>query len=162
MCFEHSVKKDSTSTLLFPLGHRKTKTAKARMMRFWVLQKSRKDILSPVLCLVFITVIPPIREWRLAGSDWAEIHSLLTLLVGAERKPTARALLHENTAKLAELRWPTFWAHPVKQADRVIIIRIYRTQTNREAKHQIVSKPGGRQKEMLNRRRDKCGASTRQ
>ena len=69
-----------------------------------MLQKSSKDILSLALCLVFITVIPSIREWCLAESDWAEIHSLLTLLVGAEGKHTARASLHENTARLAELR----------------------------------------------------------
>lgn len=38
----------------------------------------------------------------MAGTDWAGIHSLLTLLVGAEGKHTARVWLYESTARLAE------------------------------------------------------------
>lgn len=38
----------------------------------------------------------------MAGTDWAGIHSLLTLLVGAEGKHTARFWLYESTARLAE------------------------------------------------------------
>lgn len=77
------------------------------MMRLWVSAKSAKDILSLALCLVSITMFPSlIREWCLAGTEWAEIHSLLTLLVGAEGKCTARVWLCESTARLAEAaRW---------------------------------------------------------
>lgn len=45
---------------------------------------------------------PSIRKRCLAGTDSAGIHSLLTLLVGAEGKHTARVWLYESTARLAE------------------------------------------------------------
>lgn len=38
----------------------------------------------------------------MAGTDSAGIHSLLTLLVGAEGKHIARAWLSESTARMAE------------------------------------------------------------
>lgn len=38
----------------------------------------------------------------MAGTEWAGIHSLLTLLVGAEGKHTARVWLYKSTARLAE------------------------------------------------------------
>lgn len=41
----------------------------------------------------------------MSGTDWAGIYSLLTLLVGAEGKHTARVWLYESTARLAEAAW---------------------------------------------------------
>lgn len=84
-------------------SHTHTRIAKAGMMRLWALEKSSEDALSLALCLLSIIVFPPsIRQRCLAGTDWAGIHSLLTLLVGAEGKHTARVWLYESTARLAE------------------------------------------------------------
>ena len=61
-----------------------TGIAKAgRMMRLWALQKkTSEDALSLALCLEPITVFPPP---QLDSGVWlGPIHSLLTLLVGAE------------------------------------------------------------------------------
>lgn len=51
---------------------------------------------------LYYSVSPSIRKRCLAGTDSAGIHSLLTLLVGAEGKHTARVWLYESTARLAE------------------------------------------------------------
>lgn len=73
------------------------------MMRLWALQKSSEDAVSLALCVVSITVIPlSIRQRRLTGTAQAGIHSLLTLLVEAEVKHTARVWPYESTARLAE------------------------------------------------------------
>lgn len=83
----------------------------------------------------------------------AGIHSLLTLLVGAGGKHTARARLCESTARITEAaRVNSVDPHSgivQSKTQRVIIIRIYGNQTNCKARCRSISQQRAGEKKIL-------------